>query len=235
MRKYALHLATLILGLTLAACQDDQPPTQVYIVISPTPETVASDATGSAVSGETPASPQPTADTAASITPSPGPTEAPDIFPTATVAEVQIAEQVFENGRMFWIRHTLQIWVMQNTEGDPNSGDWFCYNDPFQEGEVEMDPAIIPPEGLYQPRRGFGKLWRNTPGLRDSLGFATTPEFELTSSYTYLPGGYVQDNQYFAGPGEHRLTTLYDDSISFFEGEIRGDCQGGTWSMTPTN
>jgi hypothetical protein len=43
----------------------------------------------------------------------------------------------------------------------------------------------------------------------------------------------VTGGQYIVGPGEHRLTTLYNESISFYEGDIRGDCRGGTWHMTP--
>jgi hypothetical protein len=161
------------------------------------------------------------------------PTGLPALFPTTVVADVPVAEQVFERGRMFWIRHNRQIWVMISSEDDSNRGDWFCYLDTFVEGEPELDPNLIPPDGLYQPRRGFGKLWRTRTELREALGWATTPEFELTSTYRYIAGGEVSNGEYFPGPGEHRLTTLYNDVISFFEGEVRGDCQGGTWRMTP--
>jgi hypothetical protein len=171
---------------------------------------------------------------APTFTPLPAaPTLRPELFPTNTVAQVQIAEQVFEHGRMFWIRHTRQIWVMVNVPSDNPGGDWFCYNDTFVEGEAEVDPALVSPEGMYQPRRGFGKLWRSHPELQAGMGWAVTPEFELTSAYTYLPGGYVENTTYFPGPGEHRLTTLYGESISFFESDLRGDCLGGSWRMTP--
>jgi hypothetical protein len=161
-------------------------------------------------------------------------TPAPEIFPTNTVAQVQIAEQVFEHGRMFWLRHSRQIWVMQASKDNPDAGDWYCYNDTFEEGEAEIDPNLVAPQSsvqLYQPRRGFGKLWRSQLELKEGLGWGITPEFELTSNYTYIPGGYVQGSDYFPGPGEHRLTTLYNESISFFEGEQRGDCPGGPWRM----
>ena len=161
------------------------------------------------------------------------PTGLPALFPTTVVADVPVAEQVFERGRMFWIRHNRQIWVMIASQDDENAGDWYCYYDTFVEGEQELDPNLIPPDGLYQPRRGFGKLWRTHPDLREALGWAKTPEFELTSAYRYLAGGEVSGGTYYAGPGEHRLTTLYNDVISFYEGDIRGDCQGGTWRMTP--
>ena len=34
----------------------------------------------------------------------------------------------------------------------------------------------MPPAGLLQPIRGFGKIWRETSGVRDKLGWATVPE-----------------------------------------------------------
>ena len=244
MRKYAMAFALVAAALMfLAACGDDPPPTQIVIVVSPTPETETPVTAPAAVTvtsepaveaSETampPTETSPPAETPDQPTAPPA-TPRPDIFPTDTVADVQLAEQVFEHGRMFWIRHTRQIWVMVNVPPDNPGGDWFCYNDTYQEGEPEIDESLVPPEGLFQPRRGFGKLWRTHPELQEGLGWAITPEFELTSQYTYIAGGYVQDGQYFPGPGEHRLTTLYDESISFFESDIRGDCQGGTWRMT---
>ncbi len=234
----------LVLVLVLVACGDNPPPTQIVIVISPTPEAVTSETPENTANATTAPTVQPT--TAPTIsseptaptreperTPLPTATERPEIFPTDVIAEVQLAEQVFEHGRMFWIRHTLQIWVMQASADDPNGGDWFCYNDTFVDGEQEVDPTLIPPDGTFQPRRGFGKLWRNHPEIREGLGWAITPEFELTSKYRYIAGGVVDNGQYMPGPGEHRLTTLYNESISFYEGDVRGDCQGGTWHMTP--
>ncbi len=251
MHKIVLMLGGLLVALALVACNDNPPPTQIYIVVSPTPESGTPDTPeapdGPAASTPTvtlpsatvpPATVQPSdtppATNTPQVTPLPSATPQPEIFPTNVIAPVQIAEQVFEHGRMFWLRHSLQIWVMQAKPDDPNSGDWFCYNDTFVEGEPEIDPNLIPPEGMYQPRRGFGKLWRNHQDIHDGLGWAITPEFELTSDYTYIAGGYVENGQYMRGPGEHRLTTLYHDSISFFEGDIRGDCQGGTWRLTPS-
>lgn len=252
MRKLVLMLGALLVALALAACQDDPPPTQIYIVISPTPDagtaTTPGPADGPAGGGITPtaspaasatpggASTSPTSTpppTGSPGTPLPPATQQPALFPTNVVAPVQIAEQVFETGRMIWLRHSRQIWVMQASPDDPNAGDWFCYNDTFEEGEPEIDSSLIPPQNMYQPRRGFGKLWRNHAEIRDGLGWAITPEFELTSNYTYIAGGYVENGQFTRGPGEHRLTTLYNDTISFFEGDIRGDCQGGTWRLTP--
>ncbi len=245
MQRTVIVVAMLLLALALAACGDDPPPTQIVIVISPTP----SDGPATIPASET-SSPEPmavvltsTPDESPDSAPSPASTRAPADtplplvtgtlrpagFPTDVIAPVPIAEQVFEHGRMFWIRDTQEIWVMQAADDDPNRGDWFCYNDTFTDGEAEVDPNLIPPEGTFQPRRGFGKLWRDHSDIRDGLGWALTPEFELTSNYRYVHGGTISDGEYIAGPGEHRLSTLYNENISFFEGDIRGDCQGGTW------
>lgn len=159
-------------------------------------------------------------------------TSQPQGFPTNVAAQVDVAEEAFQQGHMFWLRPNRQIWVMVNNPPDSSSGDWYCFNDTFQEGEPEIDPSLVPPANLYQPRRGFGKIWRSHPDLKTALGWATTPEFELVSSYTYIAGGYMQNGAYVAGPGEHRLTTLYGQTVSFFESQVRGDCLGGTWRMT---
>jgi hypothetical protein len=226
----------------LAACGDNPPPTQIVLVVTATSAPGTPEA---ANPSDTPAAPTETPTPAPSAPatqdPGPQPTFAPlppaptlnPLFPTDVKADVQIAEQVFEHGRMFWIRHTREIWVMEDNAPDGPGGDWYCFNDSFEEGQPEIDPALIPPEGMYQPRRGFGKLWRTLPQIKDALGWALTPEFELTSRYTYIAGGHVDaDGLFIVGPGEHRLTTLYGQSISFFERDLRGECLGGTWRMT---
>jgi hypothetical protein len=44
----------------------------------------------------------------------------------------------------------------------------------FEEGMPETSPEYDnPPEGLYQPRRGFGMLWRSNAAVRDRVGWAT--------------------------------------------------------------
>lgn len=162
------------------------------------------------------------------------PTSLPAQFPTPVQTELAAAEQVFEHGRMFWIRFNRQVWVMVASEDDPYNGDWYCYSDTFQEGEAESDPSLVPPADMIQPIRGFGKVWREHPDLKEMLGWAITPEFELNSTYEYLAGGVVDNGQYVPGPGEHRLTTLYNETVSFFEGGANGDCApSGTWRMTP--
>lgn len=55
---------------------------------------------------------------------------------------------------------------------------------------------ISPPEGFYAPESGFGLVWRgdvkDSPGYRESLGWAIGPEFGYEAIYqcdTALPSG----------------------------------------------
>jgi hypothetical protein len=214
--RFRLLIAFTALILFIAAC-DDQPPTMVVLVVTATPEDLTAAVAVTTASPQI-ASPSP-------ITPSPTPTAeitaTLDPRPTATTGQIQIAEQVFEHGRMFWIQPRQQIWVILD-EGQ-NSGKWLVYEDTFQEGEPELDPSIIAPEGMYQPERGFGKLWRSTPEIREQLGFGLTPEFGYVSNYEYHPGGQLnRQNQWELGPGYHILFSLYNERFQLNETD-------GTW------
>jgi preprotein translocase subunit SecD len=150
------------------------------------------------------------------------PTPRPPNFPTPTTAEINVAEQVFEGGRMLWIQPTQQIWVLVVTA--TGRGTWTVYDDTFEEGEPEFDPAIVAPADRFQPMRGFGKLWRENPAVRQALGWATTPEFGYVSPYEYHPGGEIVDGDYIPGPGYHVLYSLYGERFRFNETD-------GTWEL----
>jgi hypothetical protein len=143
------------------------------------------------------------------------------VHPTATIGQIQVAEEVFEHGRMFWIQPRKQIWVMyDNGQG---SGEWKIYDDTYVDSEPQSDPSIVPPDGKFQPTRGFGKLWRGNPEIKDKLGFGTTPEFGYVSNYEYHPGGQIDaQGQWQLGPGYHILFSLYNEKFQFNEVD-------GTW------
>lgn len=92
------------------------------------------------------------------------------------------AEQAFENGRMFWTEHDQRIYVLL---GD---GTYRVYEDTWTADEPDRDPTLIPPTDRYQPVRGFGKVWRTQPNVRDQLGWALGLEkgFE-----TQIQGGWI--------------------------------------------
>ena len=212
--RFRLLPVVIILALTIAACQP-QPPTVIIAVVTMTPPDNDEDiAAGAAISAVTPSAP--------TETPAPSPT--PDLYHTPVEGQIQVAEQPFEGGRMFWIQPRQQIWVLIET--DDNQGDWKIYDDVFEDGEPESDPDIIPPdEGLYQPERGFGKLWREHDDVREALGWAVTPtEFGYVSRYEYhVEPMITEDGEAVPGPaGYHILFSLYEVAFRFYEAN-------GTW------
>lgn len=130
-------------------------------------------------------------------------------------------EQPFEHGRMIWLE---QI----NTGGSAINGAILVlyddtrfrqYTDTWTEGMPESDPAIVPPAGLYQPVRGFGKLWREETGVRDRLGWATAPEQGFDSTW---------QTQILESIGGTAFVRELDGTIVSVVG---WDAGGGTWEV----
>ncbi len=221
----------------VAQNQIETSPTQIAVALQPTAASTIASTAGALPPSTLPAIPATTIVTNAPPTSAPpGPTATPNIFPTDTRMQIFIAQEDFQGGYMFWMQSTGNMWVLLPATlpnpGDtltiPTNGQWRIYKDAYKEGEPESDPGLTPPEGRYQPRRGFGKLWRETSDLRTALGWATTPEFALSTSYVYQPGGYVNDaKQYVPGPGRHFLVTLGRTTFEFTE-PAQGQ-QFGTW------
>lgn len=95
------------------------------------------------------------------------------------------AEQVFVHGYTFWRSDLLLIYTLYS------DGTWQSFADTWQSGQLEWDPTIVPPTGLYQPKRGFGKIWREQPGVRSKIDWATTAERGLGASYQAFQGGLM--------------------------------------------
>jgi hypothetical protein len=147
-------------------------------------------------------------------TPSRTPTQDP--FPTPVVGQVFIADQLFERGRMFWIQPVGQIWVLTTDEDGNNI--WQVYEDDFENGMLESDPTIVPPPGRYQPERGFGKLWRENPEIREALGWASTEELGYNTRYEYHAGGTLVNGVYEPASGYHVIENLTKEVFTFYEG-----------------
>lgn len=221
-------LLFLIVAAVIAACQGP-PPTQIVMVVTATPEVEVPTQTPfvivvTATAAEditTSLTPPPTAGTPG--TPTQMPPQSPftplpvlNAYPTSTYNQIQVAEQVFEGGRMFWLQPTRQLWIM--VESGTLAGRWFVFDDNFQEGEAETDPSISPPDGFMQPIRGFGKLWRENPQVREALGWAIASEIGYVSNYEYHPGGALNERGlYIAAPGYHILYTQTNRAIRFDE------------------
>lgn len=107
--------------------------------------------------------------------------------PTQTIAcpagaptSSQSSFQQFQNGFMIWVGSQDSIYVLYISEGQPR---WQVYNDNFIEGSPEYDPTYNAPPYVWQPRRGFGNIWRDYPQVRNRLGW-TLHEWEIP--YTSL-------------------------------------------------
>ncbi len=89
----------------------------------------------------------------------------------AEAIETAAAEQRFDNGFMIWLKDVSggTILVFYD-DGRVNQ-----FADTWQPDQLEGDPNITPPSGLYQPVRGFGKVWREN-NLGDTLGWAIEEE-----------------------------------------------------------
>ncbi len=212
MRLRSYLCLALFAVIFISGCQGP-PPTVYVLVVTATPP-----ATDGAATAEASAEVPPAAAATASPTPAPTnqATATPDTRPTATIGQIQVAEQVFEHGRILWIQPRRQMWVME--DAGQGRGRWLIFDDTFVEGEPESDPSLVPPGGMYQPERGFGKLWRTNAEVKAALGWGLTPEFGYVSNYEYHPGGTVDT----PAPGYHILFSLYQERFRFNEAD-------GTW------
>ncbi|MBC8100067.1 MAG: hypothetical protein H7Y11_11540, partial [Armatimonadetes bacterium] len=108
---------------------------------------------------------------------------------------------------------------------DNRSGVWMVFPDDFEEGDLEYDATIVAPTALFQPERGFGKLWRDNPDVREALGWAEQAEIGYVSVYEYQPGGELYDDGYEAGPGYHLVGSGLNPNRTYRFNEINGTWQ----------
>ncbi len=95
------------------------------------------------------------------------------------------AIQTFDHGTMIWRGDTQQIYVIFSDR------TWAVFPDKFKEGDVENDPNLRVPQGKLQPVRGFGKIWRENPAVRDKLGWATAKEQGISSPIHLFEHGFM--------------------------------------------
>lgn len=105
----------------------------------------------------------------------------------------------FQGGYMIWVGTQDAIYALYLSGAPPR---WQVFNDTFQEGMPETDANFDnAPLGTWQPRRGFGLIWRSQPGVKDRLGWALsedevsyTVQVQIGSDgmiYMNEPGGSV--------------------------------------------
>ncbi len=95
----------------------------------------------------------------------------------AEAAEVGIpaGRQTFENGLMLWRGDTREFVVLRRDH------TWTSYPDTWQVTDALADVGP-PPAGRFAPVRGYGKVWRQQPGVRSALGWATETDQSLAGA-----------------------------------------------------
>jgi len=150
------------------------------------------------------------------------------VYPGETWTQTYLAQQYFQRGFIFWNSTSKTIWVLLKADENATSGEWRSYKDTFVDGDQEIDQSLTPPDPLhlYQPRRGFGKLWRKPSDLFDKLGWGTTPEFEESTPLGYLAGAN-------GTPGRYLILSLGLEIFSL--NEAKAGEAGGTWKLVGVN
>ena len=106
--------------------------------------------------------------------------------PVEAEREVTLAEEAFERGRMFWRGDSGEIYALHDDH------TWRAFADTWQEGQPRDDPNLIPPSGLFQPKRGFGKVWREElGGPASQIGWAREEERGFTGVIQTFGGGTI--------------------------------------------
>lgn len=105
--------------------------------------------------------------------------------PTGPSLDVDGTQAQFEHGAMLWRKDLLQIYVFY--EG----GKWEVYPDTWDTSQPLVDPAMTPPTGLFQPIRGFGKVWWQNKDVKLKLGWAREEEKAVSTTWQSFQGGLV--------------------------------------------
>ena len=87
---------------------------------------------------------------------------------TSGAAAINTAYAPFEGGQMLWRGDTDNIYVLFN------DGRWASYRNTWREDDPEYTcgERNSPPT----PVRGFGRVWCEQPGVRETLGAVTAAE-----------------------------------------------------------
>lgn len=111
------------------------------------------------------------------------------------------AEQTFENGIMIWLQALDEIYVIAW------DGRFWRFPDTWDATQPESDPALVPPPGMQQPIRGFGKVWRENPAVSAALGWPPGVELGYTAQYQ-RPFGEAPPEQFYVTGFDGRIYKL---------------------------
>jgi hypothetical protein len=199
------RLVPIILILFLAACSttpEVAPPIVITAVVRPSAGITASQAATAAATAS-PTTPAPAATTVP-------PTLAPS-YPSPASINISAVQEPFERGFMIYLSDRKQIWIFIRPtipNATVNFGQWLSYPDTFKEGEPETDPTFAAPTRLLQPKRGFGKVWRENAQVRAGLGWALDWEQGYNASVITYPIGTLEGGKFNQKFAFHIITTI---------------------------
>jgi len=99
---------------------------------------------------------------------------------SAQLKFIQDAEQLFQNGHMFW-RGDVDVFYVVYDGGGATQGGWARYAGKYNEGGLVNCPDN-PPTGLVKPIRGFGNVWCGLGGTNAGIGWALDQEYGFSAS-----------------------------------------------------
>ncbi|MBI5714252.1 MAG: hypothetical protein HZC38_12645 [Chloroflexi bacterium] len=141
-------------------------------------------------------------------------------YPAPTQINIAAVYEPFERGFMIYLSDRKQIWVfirptLANTTTNlpVNFGQWLAYADTFKDGEPETDPTFAAPTRLLQPKRGFGKVWRENAPVRVGIGWALDWEVPYNASLTTYPIGAIEGGKFNHKFSFHIITLLDGSSV----------------------
>lgn len=102
--------------------------------------------------------------------------------------------QPFERGVMFERDSDHAITIISNSaiqQQGKLTDAWWRLADAWRDGDPETDPLLAAPEGLFQPTRGIGLLWRTNAFVRAALGWATADASPISSQWLAFDRGWM--------------------------------------------
>lgn len=142
-------------------------------------------------------------------------------YPSPTQQNIGAAYEPFERGFMIYLSDRKQIWVfirasLTNTPANSqaNFGQWLAYPDTFQDGQPETDPTFVAPARLLQPKRGFGKVWRENAAVRNGIGWGSDWEQSYNTNAATYPIGTLDGGKFNQKFSFHLITAL-DGSLLY--------------------
>jgi hypothetical protein len=124
-------------------------------------------------------------------------TSAPSACPSGPSTSGYASLLQFQQGFMIWIEQQDAIYVLYDSANFPR---WEVFQDNYTDGIPETDPNLESqkPPYAWQPRRGFGLIWREREDVRSRIGWSVREwEEPFTTQVQVASDGtvYIQESR----------------------------------------